>query len=75
MKKKYKIPVYFEAMASMYIGDVECDNYDEFIQKRDELIDEKDPYFPNYACNPFDLSDGEVSDFEEKDMEYYKNND
>ncbi len=71
--KKYKIPVYAETIASMHIGNVECDSYDEFLSKRADLWDEKDPSFPNYACNPFDLFEAEMSEFKESDMKHYKN--
>lgn len=70
--KKYEVPVYIETIASMYIGNVECDDYNEFLEKREELVDKLEPRFPNYACNPFELGEPDLSNLKEEDMKYYK---
>jgi len=52
----------------MYIGDVECDTYEEYLEKREILWDESDYNFPNY-----DLGEVYIDDYiKEEDMKYYK---
>jgi len=75
MSKKYNVPVYINATASTYVGNVECDNLDEFNDLADELWKSKgyEAPTPSHDSN-FDLGDWDIDEYSDSDLEIYKKN-
>ena len=74
MAKKFSVPVYIETTASHYIGEVECDNIDEYQEAANKLWEEQDWDSPTTNIhNDFDLNDWDIGQVNEDDLKYYKN--
>lgn len=65
-----KIPVYISTTATVFLGEVEVNNQDEFFEKAEKLWDSKQYYTPTlcYQCSDVELSEFEIHN---EDIDFY----
>ena len=72
--KKYKIPISIYTTASHVIGEIECDNVEEYEKLAEKFWEDQDYDAPSTNCtNDFDLGDWELSEIKDDDLKYYAN--
>lgn len=70
---KYTIPVHIMTHATYVIGEVECDSFEEYLEKAEALWDSEECDSPTTNChNDFDLGDWDLDLLESTDIKHYE---
>ena len=73
--KKYCVPVYLVATASICAGNVYCDSKEEYEKLLEDNVNElfEEGHFNVNCHNNFDISDGEIAEFNfDEDKQFYE---
>jgi len=71
--KKVKVPVYLQAMATRFIGDVEIESLEDFNDAAFKLLEETGMDISANISNDFDMDDSEIQPIDQEDFDFYKN--
>ena len=69
---KVKIPVYIIATASMCIGEIEVEKFEECEDAAYKLFENSEDGFDVNCHNNFDLGDTEIDEIRQLEFDYYK---